>query len=94
MEGENLSLFMPGILYYGNKNGAAVNSNIIPVYEGKEGEFAIFEDHRYPMPFVMLEDGAAKNAAAIHTTPSLCFIADLSDTTSSTALQRLCSNDR
>lgn len=70
MEGENLSLFMPGILYYGNKNGAAVNSNIIPVYEGKEGEFAIFEDHRFPMPFVMLEDGAAKNAAAIHTTPS------------------------
>ena len=70
MKGKQLMPFMPGILYYGNKMGAKVNPNIIPVYEGKAGEFAIFEDHRYPMPFAMLEDAQAKRAAAIHVTPS------------------------
>jgi hypothetical protein len=70
MNGNNLSLFVPGVIYYGNKNGAKVNPNIIPVYNGKPGEFAIFEDHRYPMPFVALEDSTNKIAAAIHTVPS------------------------
>ena len=70
MKGTQLMPFMPGILYYGNKMGAKVNPHIIPVYEGKAGEFAIFEDHRYPMPFVMLEDAKAKRAAAVHVTPS------------------------
>lgn len=37
--------------------GAGINSDIIPVYDSsKEGEFAVFEEHRYPMPFAMLED--------------------------------------
>ena len=61
---------LPGILYYGNKNGAKVNPEIIPVYEGTEGEFAIFEEHRYPMPFAMLENAADGYAAALHTVPS------------------------
>ena len=70
MKGKQLKPFLPGILYYGNKMGAKVNPDIIPVYTGQTGEFAIFEDHRYPMPFAMLENGAEKYAAAIHTTPS------------------------
>ena len=70
MEGSQLKPFLPGILYYGNKMGAKVNPDIIPVYTGHAGEFAIFEDHRYPMPFAMLENVAEKYAAAIHTTPS------------------------
>ena len=70
MEGEQMQAFIPGVLYYGNKNGAKINPNIIPVYNGKAGEFAIFEDHRYPMPFVMLENVEAACAAAVHTTPS------------------------
>lgn len=70
MKGAGMSLFMPGILYYGNKNGAKINPNIIPVYTGKAGEFAIFEDHRYPMPFVMLEEPKGNYAAALHFTPS------------------------
>ena len=61
---------IPGVLYYGNKNGAKVNPNIIPVYEGNPGEFAIFEEHRYPMPFAMLENAAEGYAAALHTVPS------------------------
>lgn len=70
VKGKEMSVFMPGILYYGNKNGARVNPDIIPVYTGKAGEFAIFEDHRYPMPFVMLENREDQYAAAIHFTPS------------------------
>ena len=70
MEGSQLKPFLPGILYYGNKMGAKVNPDIIPVYTGHAGEFAIFEDHRYPMPFAMLENVAEKYAAAMHTTPS------------------------
>lgn len=70
LKGETMQAFMPGILYYGNKNGAKVNPNVIPVYTGKPGEFAIFEDHRFPMPFAMLENASKKYAAAVHTTPS------------------------
>ena len=70
VEGEALMPCLPGILYYGNKNGAKVNSNIIPVYNGAAGEFAIFEEHRYPMPFAMLESAAGGYAAALHTVPS------------------------
>lgn len=70
MQGNQMQTFVPGVIYYGNKNGAKVNPNIIPVYNGKAGEFAIFEEHRYPIPFVMLENTAAGCAAAVHTTPS------------------------
>lgn len=70
MVGDNLEAFLPGILYYGNKNGAKVNKDVIPVYEGKPGEFAIFEDHRFPMPFAMLENRKKLYAAAVHTVPS------------------------
>lgn len=70
MQGDAMQTFIPGVLYYGNKNGAKVNPNIIPVYNGQAGEFAIFEDHRYPIPFVMLENVKESCAAALHTTPS------------------------
>ena len=68
--GNGLSMFAPGIVYYGNANGAAVNPAAVPVWTGAPGEFAIFEDHRYPMPFVMLEDAASLRAIAVHTVPS------------------------
>lgn len=68
--GANLMPCLPGILYYGNKNGAEVNSDIIPVYNATAGEFAIFEEHRYPMPFAMLESAAGGYAVALHTVPS------------------------
>ena len=79
MQGDAMQTFIPGVLYYGNKNGAKVNPNIIPVYNGQAGEFAIFEDHRYPIPFVMLENVESKCAAALHTTPSPVRGAVLSD---------------
>ena len=79
MAGENMMPCLPGILYYGNRNGAKVNSEIIPVYNGIDGEFAIFEEHRYPMPFAMLENAAEGYAAAVHTLPSPVRGAVLSD---------------
>ncbi len=79
MQGEELMPFIPGLLFYGNPNGAQVNSEIIPVYKGENGEFAIFEDHRYAQPFVMLEQSKNQYAAAVHTTPSPVRGAVLSD---------------
>ena len=69
-KGNGLSLFAPGIVYYGNKNGASVDPRRVPVWNGAPGEFAIFEDHRYPMPFLMLENRSALHAAAVHVVPS------------------------
>ena len=70
MRGQRMMPCLPGILYYGNKNGAKVDPTRIPVYEGRKGEFAIFEEHRYPMPFAMLENAQEGYAAALHTVPS------------------------
>ena len=79
VEGHGLMPCLPGILYYGNKNGAKVNSDIIPVYNATAGEFAVFEEHRYPMPFAMLESAAGGYAVAVHSIPSPVRGAVLSD---------------
>lgn len=79
VQGQNLEPLLPGILYYGNKMGAKVNPNIIPVYTGKAGEFAVFEEHRYSMPFAMLENFDSKFAGTLHSTPSPIRGAVLSD---------------
>lgn len=79
IDGQGLKPLAPGILYYGNPAGARVNDKVIPVYRGLKGEFAIFEDHRYPMPFMMLENGRELYAAAIHSTPSPVRGAKLAD---------------
>lgn len=79
MGGSDLKPFMPGIMHYGNPAGAKVDERLLPVYRGAPGEFAIFEDHRYPMPFAMLESASKGHAAAIHTVPSPVRGAVLSD---------------
>jgi hypothetical protein len=43
--------FLPGILYYGNPSGEKSGARKVAVYHGKPGEKALFEEHRYPMPF-------------------------------------------
>ncbi|WP_257669389.1 hypothetical protein [Parapedobacter tibetensis] len=70
--GAHLSVFMPGILYYGNPSGTANTPGRVPSYNGLPGEFAVFEEHRFPMPFVALENsiGAEKYGAAVHSLPS------------------------
>lgn len=70
--GDLLEPFLPGILYYGNPSGGINSPERVPVYHGNPGETAIFEEHRYPMPFACLESARADQmfGAAIHTVPS------------------------
>ncbi|MDD2315232.1 MAG: hypothetical protein PHS25_07645 [Proteiniphilum sp.] len=69
--GKGLQAFLPGIVYYGNPSGTKNTPNCVASYSGKAGEKAIFEDHRYPMPFACLESSVAdKFGAVIHTVPS------------------------
>lgn len=76
---ERASALLPGILYYGNPSGAA--SGRVPVWTGKPGEEAIFEEHRYPMPFAYLElqDGARLRGVALHSLPSPAPYGNLKD---------------
>lgn len=61
---------LPGILYHGNPSGAA--SGRVPVFNGTPGEEAIYEEHRFPVPFASLEwvHGDGRFGAALHTVPS------------------------
>ena len=71
VEGKQLQAFLPGILYYGNPSGYKNTPDCVPHYFGNPGEMAIFEDHRFPMPFTCLESaGTLKYGAVIHTVPS------------------------
>ena len=73
-----LKPFMPGVLIYGNPSNKGRTDGRVPVFAGEEGEFAIFEEHRLPMPFVLLENVNGRDAScpggkefvAIHTLPS------------------------
>ena len=70
---KNVQGFLPGILYYGNPSGEKNGAHKVPVFHGKPGEAAIFEEHRYPMPFACLEwnNSNQYHGAALHTIPSL-----------------------
>ncbi len=64
--------FLPGIIYYGNPSGEKNGINKVPVFHGAPGEKAIFEEHRYPMPFACFEWNENNDfyGAALHTKPS------------------------
>jgi hypothetical protein len=70
VEGEQLQAFFPGILFYGNPSGAKNRPQHNPRYNGTPGEKAIFEDHRYPLPFACLESDQGKFGTALHSIPS------------------------
>ena len=67
---QKIKPFLPGILMYGNPSNSGRTDGRVPVFAGKVGEFAIFEEHRFPMPFALLEDTASGTFAAVHTLPS------------------------
>jgi hypothetical protein len=77
--GKGSSVLLPGILYHGNPSGA--KSGRVPVYTGRVGEEAIFEEHRFPMPYASLEwkgkDGM--KGAALHSLPSPVPCGNLQD---------------
>jgi len=64
-------VFMPGILYYGNPSGYRNGQNM-PTFNQKEVPEAIFEEHRFSMPFVSVAYEQDKQAytAAVHSLPS------------------------
>jgi len=61
---------LPGILYHGNPSGS--RSGRVPVYSGKPGEEAVYEEHRFPMPYASLEWATDRGlmGAALHSLPS------------------------
>lgn len=65
-------VLLPGILYYGNPSGEKNGRSKVPTYHGSPGEIAIFEEHRFPMPFSSLEweEDNKYWGAALHTLPS------------------------
>jgi len=69
---------LPGILYYGNPSGAA--SQRTPVLS-PQAPLAVFEEHRYPLPFASLEwpDGDRRLGAALHSLPAPVPCANLPD---------------
>lgn len=77
--GTGAAVVLPGILYHGNPSGAA--SGRVPVYTGTPGEEALFEEHRYPVPFSSLEWNAKGQylGAAMHTVPSPVACGNLED---------------
>ncbi|MDI6450417.1 hypothetical protein [Anaerobaca lacustris] len=68
--GKGAGVLLPGILYHGNPSGA--KSGRVPVYEGRSGEIAFFEEHRFPMPYASIEwpDSSGRTGAALHSLPS------------------------
>jgi hypothetical protein len=72
-------VLLPGIVYYGNPSGA--RSGRVPVTHDKPGDEALFEEHRYPMPFAMLEFHRRSRlfGAVLHTVPSPVPYGNLSD---------------
>jgi hypothetical protein len=73
--------FLPGILFYGNPSGEKNGARKVPTYHGTAGEKAIFEEHRYPMPFASLEwkENQGHKGAALHTIPSKIYGGNHSD---------------
>ena len=64
--------FLPGILYYGNPSGKKNGENNVPWLNGVDLEEALFEEHRFPMPFASAEwkENADYYGAALHVIPS------------------------
>ncbi len=77
--GAGAGAVLPGILYHGNPSGA--RSGRTPVYTGTPGEEALYEEHRFPMPFASLEwqEGGAFHGAALHALPSPVPFGNLPD---------------
>lgn len=62
--------YLPGVLMYGNPSNRGRTDGRVPVYAGRPGEFAQFEEHRLPMPFALLENARTGAFAALHVLPS------------------------
>ncbi len=64
--------FLPGIIYYGNPSGERNGKDKVATYHQWIGEEALFEEHRYPMPFssVEWENSGKYYGCTLHSVPS------------------------
>ena len=74
-------IFMPGILHYGNPSGYRNCSTCVATFNNTNAPEAIFEEHRFSMPFVSAELMAEnKNyGISLHAKPSLAPYANIAD---------------
>lgn len=74
-------LFMPGILHYGNPSGYQNCATCVPTFDKEHAPEALFEEHRFPMPFVCAEVVASNQnfGVSLHTLPSLAPYANIAD---------------
>ncbi len=79
--GAGARTLLPGICYFGNPSGVATGAGVVASFAGLPGEVAVFEEHRYPMPFASLEwdDAGAVRCATLHSLPSLAPHAQRAD---------------
>jgi hypothetical protein len=64
-------ILMPGILYNGNPAGHSNTPDCVPHFNAATEDFAIFEEHRFPMPFTWITTSKDTSASlALITQPS------------------------
>ncbi len=64
-------VFMPSILYYGNPSGYKNGGNM-PTFNKQNAPYALFEEHRFSMPFVSVEFEINNHvySVGLHSIPS------------------------
>lgn len=79
--GPGAQVLLPGICYHGNPSGVRTGRGVVAQWTGNPGERAVFEEHRYPMPFASLEwqDDGSWFGTALHTIPSPAPFAHVRD---------------
>ena len=72
VRGHGARPFLPGISYYGNPAGQAVDATRVPVIGDAPGARGFYEEHRFPMPFAAAEfrGESGFDVAALHAVPS------------------------
>ncbi|QDV61682.1 hypothetical protein Mal65_08090 [Crateriforma conspicua] len=66
---DSLKPFLPGIQYYGNPSGTRIDPTRVPTWQSEPGFSALYQEHRYPMPFAAAID-SGRGVAALHSRPS------------------------
>lgn len=64
-------ILMPGIIYSGNPAGHMNTPDCVPHFDGSKGDFAVFEEHRFPIPITWVTaSGNTSASLALTTQPS------------------------
>ncbi|MGY3052994.1 hypothetical protein ACVWYG_001191 [Pedobacter sp. UYEF25] len=74
-------IFMPGIMYYANPSGYKNCNTCVATFNNTNAPEALFEEHRFSMPFVSAEltDNNNNYGVSLHTMPSLAPYGNVPD---------------